>query len=99
MTDITLITGATGNVGRELVKICSRENIEAVAAVTAAAKSAGRFASGIEPREFDFTRPETYAGAMRGVSKVFLMRPPAVSNVRRDIFPFLDLTTPNILEM
>ncbi len=85
-----LITGATGNVGGELVKICSHENVEAVAAVTDLKKSAGQFASGIEPREFDFTRPETYAGAMRGVSKVFLMRPPAVSNVRRDISPFLE---------
>ena len=85
-----LITGATGNVGRELVKICARENIETIAAVTDLAKSAGRFPANIEPREFDFTRPETYAGAMRGVSKVFLMRPPAISNVRRDIFPFLE---------
>ena len=85
-----LITGATGNVGGELIKICSRENVEAVAAVTDIIKSAGQFAFGIELREFDFTRPETYAGAMRDVSKVFLMRPPAVSNVRLNIFPFLE---------
>ena len=85
-----LITGATGNVGGELVKICSRENVEVVAAVSDLAKSSSQFPSGIEPREFDFTRPETYAGAMRDVSKVFLMRPPAISNVRRDIFPFLE---------
>ena len=88
--DKILITGATGNVGGELIKICSRESVEAVAAVTDLTKSAGQFAFGIEPREFDFTRPETYAGAMRDVSRVFLMRPPAVSNVRRDIFPFLE---------
>lgn len=85
-----LITGATGNVGKELVKICARENVETVAALTDLTKSSGQFPSGIEPREFDFTRPETYADAMRGVSKVFLMRPPAVSNVRRDIYPFLE---------
>ena len=85
-----LITGATGNVGGELIKICLRENVRVIAVVTDAAKSAGQLASVIEPREFDFTRPETYAGAMQGVSKVFLVRPPAVSNVRRDIFPFLE---------
>ena len=85
-----LITGATGNVGGELIKICSRENVEAVAAVTNLTKLTARFASGIEPCEFDFTRPETYASAMQGVSKVFLLRPPAISNVRRDIFPFLE---------
>ena len=85
-----LITGATGNVGRELVKICARENVEAVAAVSDFAKSAGRFPANTEPREFDFTRPDTFAKAMRDVSKVFLMRPPAVSNVRRDTFPFLE---------
>lgn len=85
-----LITGATGNVGGEIVKICARENVEAAAAVSDLAKSAGRFASGIKPREFDFTRPETFAGAMRDVSKVFLLRPPAISKARRDIFPFLE---------
>ena len=85
-----LITGATGKVGGEIIKICARENVAAVAAVSDLAKSADQFASGIEPREFDFTRPKTFAGAMRGVSKVFLLRPPAISNVRRDIFPFLE---------
>lgn len=85
-----LITGATGNVGGELIKLFSCENIEAAAAVTDASKSAYQFPAGIEPREFDFTRRETYADAMQGVFKVFLMRPPAVSNVRRDIFPFLE---------
>ena len=85
-----LITGATGNVGGELIKICSRKNVEAVAAVTDSTQSSAQFASGIIPRKFDFTQPETYAGAMHGVSKVFLMRPPAISNVLRDIFPFLE---------
>ena len=85
-----LITGATGNVGGELIKIFSREAVGgAVAAVSNAAKNANRFPADIERREFDFTRPETFAAAMRGVNKVFLMRPPAISNVRRDIFPFL----------
>ncbi|MCY7376312.1 MAG: SDR family oxidoreductase [Pyrinomonadaceae bacterium] len=85
-----LITGATGNVGGELIKIFSREAVGgAVAAVSNFAKDANRFPADIERREFDFTRPETFAAAMRGVDKVFLMRPPAISNVRRDIFPFL----------
>ncbi len=84
-----LITGATGNVGGELVKICSRENAPAVAAVTDA-RSANRFLADTELREFDFTRAATFAGATAGVSQVFLMRPPAISNVRRDIFPFLE---------
>ncbi len=85
-----LITGATGNVGGELIKIFSREAVGgAIAAVSDAAKDANHFSADIERREFDFTRPETFAAAMRGVNKVFLMRPPAISNARRDIFPFL----------
>ncbi len=92
------IIGATGNVGGEIVKICSREKFEAIAAVSDLAKSAGRFESGVEPREFDFTRSETYSDAMQGVTKVFLMRPPAVSNVRRDIYPFLEYCSRNSIE-
>ncbi len=92
------IIGATGNVGGNILQICSRENVKAIAAISDLSRSAGLFESGIEPREFDFTRPETYSDAMQGVAKVFLMRPPAISNVRRDIFPFLEYCSRNRIQ-
>lgn len=81
-----LITGATGSVGGELVKVFARENKKALAATT---QTATNFPVGIEARHFDFAVPETFAPALENVSRVFLLRPPAVSNVKRDVFPFL----------
>jgi uncharacterized protein YbjT (DUF2867 family) len=37
----------------------------------------------------DFTRPETSDAALAGVDRVFLMRPPAISDAVRHIRPFL----------
>ncbi len=81
-----LITGASGVVGSELVRVFSRENKSAAAAVT---KAEREFPAGIEGRHLDFTDRKSYAAALDGVSRVFLLRPPAISNVGRDIFPFL----------
>ncbi len=87
MADI-LITGATGSVGGELAKIFSRENLPVVAAVSNP-KIIGDFPRNVETRWFDITQAKTFAVALRDIRKIFLLRPPAVSNVRRDIFPFL----------
>lgn len=83
-----LITGASGNVGGEIIKIFAEKSIPVAAAVSAVAKT--KFSETVEARRFDFTDPQTFPGAMRNIRKVFLMRPPALSNVRRDIFPFIE---------
>jgi uncharacterized protein YbjT (DUF2867 family) len=36
---------------------------------------------------FDFTRPDTWSAAFAGVEAMFLLRPPALGNVRRDLLP------------
>jgi len=36
---------------------------------------------------FDFLKPETYATAFEGIKRLFLVRPPQLSNVERDIAP------------
>lgn len=38
---------------------------------------------------FDFTDESTWARALEGVSRIFLMRPPHISNVKRDMEPFI----------
>ncbi|GAB4455631.1 MAG: SDR family oxidoreductase [Armatimonadaceae bacterium] len=45
---------------------------------------------GSEAVPLDFSRPETFAPALSGVSKVFLMRPPQISDVQRFLFPLID---------
>lgn len=58
--------------------------------VRAAVRSPGTFdgpADGVV--RFDFTDPTTYREAFEGVDALFLVRPPAISRVRRDLVPAL----------
>jgi uncharacterized protein YbjT (DUF2867 family) len=82
-----LVTGATGNVGKEVVNLLSNQNCEVYAAVRNPEKA--RASVNINCIEFDFTKPSTFAGAFEGVNKVFLVRPPAIANIR-DIAPALE---------
>ncbi len=86
MTTI-LVTGATGNVGREVVRALLAREAQVRAAVTDKADARHTLAGVAEVVPFDFTAPETYAAAFVGVSRLFLMRPPAISNVERDMRP------------
>lgn len=78
LTGKILVTGSSGNVGKEVFRILKE--------------------AGLSPRDgrnpatgesFRFHRPETWEAALEGVTRVFLMRPPALSNVRREMEPFL----------
>lgn len=89
MNTTILITGATGNVGRELVGQLQAAGQPVRAAVTSAAE-AGRLPEGVAWVSFDFTDPATYAAAFEGVGKLFLLRPPHISNVARDMKPVID---------
>lgn len=73
------ITGASGNVGRYIVEGLEKESKE----VLCAREPGGPCA------DFDFINSDTWMPCMDGVNKVFLMRPPHISNIRRDMEPFL----------
>lgn len=83
-TATILVTGATGNVGREVVRALSGRAVR----VRAAVRDAGApVAAADETVRFDFGDPATYHAAFEGVSKLFLMRPPAISDVETVIKP------------
>jgi uncharacterized protein YbjT (DUF2867 family) len=84
-----LVTGASGNVGGEIVKLLSERGF-AVRAADRQARQVAEPVPNIEAVAFDFSRSETFAPAFAGVERMFLMRPPAISNVRRFIFPAID---------
>jgi uncharacterized protein YbjT (DUF2867 family) len=90
MTPNILITGATGNVGLETLH--ALPNLQAV---RAAVRSPER-AQAILPDtlgdcvRFDFTEPNTFAAALDNITHVFLVRPPQLSNVERDMQPFIN---------
>jgi uncharacterized protein YbjT (DUF2867 family) len=69
-----LITGASGNVGREVLK----QTAQTGAKIRAAYQDVGKVnaPSGIEVATVDFGQPETLKVALQGVDRVFLVGPP-----------------------
>ena len=85
-----LVTGASGNVGREVVKELRRLQ-QSVVATAVNEVDAGLISDvGAEIVHFEFGQAETYPAAFNGVRKLFLMRPPAIADVERYLFPVLD---------
>lgn len=84
-----LVTGASGNVGREVVKELLKYKQPVTAAVSLKTETPA-FADGVKTVLFDFADPSSYAPALCEVDKIFLMRPPIISDVRKFIFPFID---------
>lgn len=80
-----LVTGSTGTVGGPLLGLL----VDGGAAVVAGARDPGRYAGPSGVRLLDFRRPETFAGAVAGVGRVFLMRPPAITDTKRVLRPFI----------
>lgn len=75
----TLVTGATGNVGSALLRSLMEGGHQAVAAVRDVSRTGTLPAC--ETRPFDFAAPETHRPALAGVDRVFLMRPPVITNL------------------
>lgn len=69
-----LITGASGNVGREVLKQTAQTGAKIRAAYQDVSKAMA--ASGVEVVMVDFTKPETLGAALQGVDRVFLVGPP-----------------------
>lgn len=76
-----LITGGTGNVGKELVKLLARpeEPIRVMVRGGAGAKSIAY--PGVEIVEGDFAQPATLDAALRGIDRAFLLTPPVENQV------------------
>jgi len=88
-----LITGATGNVGLPILKLLDGRNypgIEVVAAVRDIDRATKiNNISTCSYCHFEFDEPATYTKALKGVTKLVLIRPNQVSDVSKYIFPFL----------
>lgn len=82
-----LVTGASGNVGSHLVELLRAREVS----VKAGARSPEAFEGpgGVTPVTLDFEDPGTFAGALAGVDRVFLMRPPHMSDAKA-MRPFIE---------
>ncbi|AFY92521.1 NAD(P)H-binding protein [Chamaesiphon minutus] len=84
-----LVTGASGNVGKEVVRqLQSRQVPFQVGDRKRAIENTG---AGVKTVRFDFLDPSTYAPAVAGCDAVFLLRPPAIANTQQTLNVFLDV--------
>ena len=70
-----LITGASGNVGKEVLKQISATGAKVRAAFQTVTKAAAA-PSGVEIATIDYNKPETLQAALKGIERVFLVAPP-----------------------
>jgi uncharacterized protein YbjT (DUF2867 family) len=84
-----LVTGSSGNVGAAVVEQLRARGIPFRVGARRPGAAAPR--DGEEVVAFDFLDPSTFRAAARGCEAVFLLRPPAVSNTRRTLNPFVDV--------
>lgn len=90
-----LVTGATGNVGAPVARLL-HEAGEPVRAAVSSPQSAARLPDPSMPwAVFDFNDPQTYPAAFADVDRLFLMRPPQISDVDRSIKPAIDYAAAN----
>jgi uncharacterized protein YbjT (DUF2867 family) len=85
-----LVTGASGNVGAEVVHALLTRGEPVRAAGSNPVALGARFGGAVQAVAFDFTKPATWQAAFEGVERIFLMRPPHLSNTKRDMLPALE---------
>ncbi len=73
MTGTIIVTGASGTVGREVVKQLAAAGMKVRAALHTASKGEVFKRLGVETVEMDYARPETWAAAFNGAAKVFFV--------------------------
>jgi len=88
MGDKILLTGITGNVGSAVVNYLKNMNISFIAGVRNIERSKQQDDS-IQYIHFNFQDTLTYETALHGVKKVFLVRPPQLTDVRVIFKPFI----------
>lgn len=81
MTGTILVTGATGNVGAELIRQLVERGVHVRAAVRDTQRAHG-LPDSVEVVAFDFEDAATHGPALDGVARVFFMRPPHMADTK-----------------
>lgn len=85
-----LVLGALGNVGTEVVRALVSRGASVRAADLSIERLRERFGESVEALAFDFAKSSTWPAAFEGVERAFLMRPPQIANIKRDMVPALE---------
>ena len=89
VTDKVLVTGASGNVGSLVLQHLVAADVPVRAADVAPARVRD-LVPDVPAVRFDFTDPGTWTAAFEDVAVMFLMRPPQLANIARDMVPALE---------
>lgn len=89
MSGTVLVIGASGKTGRELVRLLAGSGVR-VRAATRNPQKYPRESSSVEPFGFDFERPESFAPALSGAERVFLMARPGDNRSDQAAAPFIE---------
>lgn len=91
-----LVTGATGNIGRYVVKELEILNKEVKAASSNLNRAKEIFKNNkCEVVKFDFLDSSTFNEALDGVEGIFLVRPPKLAKPEKDMLPFFKAAKEN----
>lgn len=88
MANLILVTGATGNAGRSVVRALLAKGY----AVRAATRNINRIPSnsGVEAVPFEYSDRNTFTHALEGVTGIFLVAPPMDPDVGQKLVPFIE---------
>lgn len=93
-----LVTGALGNVGSYIVKYLLKSKEEIVLGDINLEQLQKRYGEDADLRYFDFTDESTYDGLLKGVDRVFIIRPPHIGNPQ-DLKVFIDRLKPDKIKL
>ncbi|MGB3651104.1 MAG: NmrA family NAD(P)-binding protein [Rivularia sp. (in: cyanobacteria)] len=88
-----LITGATGNIGYEVIRFLyqmetKNEIIAGVRNIDSSQKKLNDYPK-LDFVRFDFENPDTFDRAFENIDRVFLLRPPQISNIDKYFKPLI----------
>lgn len=86
-----LVLGATGAVGGQLVQELLQRGQSVRAATRRPAEAAAQLGAAVECVRFDLEQPETFAAAVEGVDRVFLLARPGDDEPQRTACPLIDV--------
>lgn len=80
-----LVTGAAGNVGREVVRSLVARDIPVTAAHYDETRVRDLFDASVATVQLDFRDRSTWSAAVEEADHLFLMRPPAIADVDNNL--------------
>ena len=90
MSNKILVTCASGRIGTDLVNKLDKAGEKVRAAVRNPSVASSKFESSVETAPFDYEKPETFAPAVKGIEKIFLMVRPGDNHSDTAAAPLID---------